>query len=156
MGKKPKLAGLNNLTNKNQTVSAARTQSTAPMPTANVWCESVASRIQKLHCPCRPFAFREVTEAGSLFCEIPVEELNKHFSRVFCSGVLLQEGMPMDVPWYEAPASNNQNPYEAEFMTLDVWKCLSRCSNMLSASEWNPLLGLEEVWWGCLCYVDNL
>jgi hypothetical protein len=42
--------------------------------------------------------------------------------------------MSADVPCYEAPSSKDQNPYEADFATMEVWKRLSCCSNTSSAS----------------------
>jgi hypothetical protein len=37
--------------------------------------------------------------------------------------------MPTEVPEYEAPASSDRNPFEADFTAQEVWKRLRRCSN---------------------------
>jgi hypothetical protein len=70
-----------------------------------------------------------VTVADSPFCEIPAEELHKHFPRVFSSGGLPLQAFPTDVPDYDAPATNDHNPFEADFTAQEVWKRLRRCSN---------------------------
>jgi hypothetical protein len=70
-----------------------------------------------------------VTEVESPFCEIPAKELHEHFSRVFGSRELPQQAMPTEVPHYNAPASCDQNPFEADFTAKEVWKRLRHCSN---------------------------